>query len=389
MKQYSRVCANVNLNAASHNMEAMHALIKSDTKIFAVIKTDGYGHGAVEIAHEIEGLDYLYGFCVATVEEGTILRRHAVKKPILILGYTFPEQYEELIMQDISLAVFSYEMAQQLSDTASKMNKNVAIHIAIDTGMSRIGYQVDEKSRDEIVRISKLPHMIMQGIFTHFAKADETDKTNTYGQMQLFYKMINMCKDKSIVFQYVHCSNSAGIVDLPEANMDIVRAGITLYGLWPSNEIQKERLKLLPLLELKSHVSHVKDLEEGREISYGGTFITDKKMRIATIPVGYGDGYPRGLSNKGYVLIKGEPARILGRVCMDQFMVDVSNIENVSAGTEVTLVGKDGNSEITIEELSDLSGRFNYEFACNLGKRIPRVYYKDNKIVSTKDYFME
>lgn len=389
MKQYSRVYASVDLDAALWNMEAMHKLLKSDTKMFAVIKTDGYGHGAVEIAHKIQGLDYLHGFCVATVEEALILRRHEVTKPILILGYTFPEQYEDMILHDIRPAVITLEMAKLLSKTAVRLDNKCYVHIKTDTGMSRIGYQVCEEAACEIAQIAALPNIVMEGIFTHFARADETKKDSAHAQFEKFQQMIQLCKDKGVTFIYHHCSNSAGIIDLPEVNMDIVRAGITLYGLWPSDEVQKDRIDLHPLMSLKSHVVYVKELPKGREISYGGTFVTDKDMKIATIPVGYGDGYPRGLSNKGYVLIHGQKAKILGRVCMDQFMVDVTNIADVTIGTEVTLLGKDGTMTITMEELGDLSGRFNYEFACDMGKRVPRVFTENGQITSTKDYFME
>lgn len=389
MKEYSRVYASVNLDAARANMEAMHMLLNKDTKMYAVIKTDGYGHGAVELAHELEELPYLLGFCVATVEEGIILRRHGVKKQILILGYTFEEQYEEVIEYDLRPAVFTWEMAEKLSCEAGKQGKCVAVHIAIDTGMSRIGYQADEKSADEIARISTLPHIIMEGVFTHFSKADEADKTSAHEQEQEFRKMIKMCEERGVTFTYRHCSNSAGIIDLPEANLDAVRAGITLYGLWPSDEVLKERITLAPLMEIKSRVSYVKMLPAGREISYGGTYVTTADTLVATIPVGYGDGYPRSLSGKGYVLIHGQKAPILGRVCMDQFMVDVTDIPDVTIGTEVTLAGHDNGAELTIEELGELSGRFNYEFVCDLGKRIPRVFLKGGRVVGTKDYFAE
>lgn len=388
-KKYSRVHANIDLDAASYNMDAMHQLLKEGTKMFAVIKTDGYGHGAVEIAHKIEALDYLFGYCVATVEEAMILRRHEVKKPVLILGYTFPEQYATIVANEIRPTVISYEMAKQLSDEAVKQNKNCYVHIKADTGMSRIGYQVTEESAEEIAQIAALPNIVMEGIFTHFARADETDKTAARHQYELFCKMIGLCEKKNVTFLMHHCSNSAGIVDLPEYNMDAVRAGITLYGLWPSDEVHKERICLHPLLELKSQVAFVKQLSPGREISYGGTYVVQKEMTVATIPVGYGDGYPRGLSNKGYVLIHGQEAPILGRVCMDQFMVDVTDIADVHTGTEVTLVGKDGEKQITLEELGELSGRFNYEFACDLGRRIPRVYYENGKRVFARDYFGE
>ena len=389
MKTYSRVYAKINLDAICHNMEAMHAKLKEGTKMFAVIKTDGYGHGAIEIANTSEGLDYLFGFCVATVEEGLILRRHGVKKPILILGYTFEDQYEDIILNDLRPAVFTMEMAKSFSDIATSLNHDVKIHIKIDTGMSRIGLQVREENAKLIAQIAALPHIIVEGIFTHFAKADEYDKTSANHQIELFKHMIELTEREGVTIPYKHCSNSAGIVEIPAANMDIVRAGITLYGLWPSDEVDKSKIDLAPALELKSKISYVKTLEAGRQISYGGTYTTTKEERIATIPVGYGDGYPRSLSNKGYVLIHGKKAPICGRVCMDQFMVNVTDIPEVKTGDEVTLLGRDGSERITAEELGDLSKRFNYEFVCDLGKRIPRVFVKNGKIVSTRDYFSE
>lgn len=389
MKTYSRVYAKINLDAIRHNMEAMRVLLHEGTKIFAVIKTDGYGHGAVEIAEEIEELDYLFGFCTATVEEALILKRHGVKKPILILGYTFPDQYEEIILNEIRPTVFTLEMAEEFSKTAERLNRDVHVHIKIDTGMSRIGLQVEEESAEIIAQIAAMPHIIVEGIFTHFAKADETDKTSANHQITLFQKMIAMVEKEGISVPYKHCSNSAGIVELPQANMDLVRAGITLYGLWPSDEVDKSRIDLQPVLELKSKIAYIKKLETGRQISYGGTYTTTKEQMIATIPVGYGDGYARGLSNKGSVLIHGKRAPICGRVCMDQFMVDVTDIPEAKIGDEVTLIGTDGNDRITLEELGNLSGRFNYEFACDLGKRVPRVFYRNGKAVGTKDYFDE
>lgn len=389
MKQYSRVYASVDLDAALHNMEAMHKLLKKDTGIYAVIKTDGYGHGAVEIANKIERLSYLLGFCVATVEEGLILRRHGVKKPILVLGCTFAEQFEDMIVNDIRPTVFTLEMAEELSHIAVKVNRKCFIHVKVDTGMSRIGYQVSEEAAKEVAQMKALPNIVMEGIFTHFARADERDKTSAHMQYERFCEMIELCKREGVEFSYRHCSNSAGIVDLPECNMDAVRAGITLYGLWPSEEVLKERIDLCPLMEIKSRISYVKELPAGREISYGGTFVTNGPMRIATIPVGYGDGYPRSLSNKGYVLIHGKKAPILGRVCMDQFMADVTEIPEAKTGTTVTLLGRDMDARLTMEELGALSGRFNYEFACDVGKRIPRVFLEGGKIISTKDYFEE
>lgn len=387
MKKHSRVCANIDLDAIRFNMESMHQKIDPKTKIMAVVKTDGYGHGAIPIAREIESLDYLYGYAVATVEEGLMLRRSGIKKPILILGYIFPDQYEDVIEAEIDPSVFTLEMAQTLSDTAGKVGKICKIHFAIDTGMSRIGYQVTEEAADEMAQIARLPHMMVEGIFTHFARADETDKAFTFHQMEQFKKMIAMMDARNVTIPIHHCSNSAGIVEIPEANMNMVRAGITLYGLWPSDEVDKAAITLKPALELKSHVAYVKRLEAGRAISYGGTYTTETDRLIATIPVGYGDGYCRGLSNKGSVLIHGRRAPICGRICMDQFMADVTDIPDVQIGDEVTLIGKDGTEEITMEEVGTLSGRFNYEFVCDLGKRVPRVFYKGRMAIESQEYF--
>ena len=374
--QNSRVYAGVNLSAVLHNLEEMHKNINADTKIVAVIKTDGYGHGALPIAKAIEDVPYLWGYAVATVDEAMALVDDGRKKPILILGVSFYDQFEDIIRNDIRPCVCDYEVAKKLSQIAVSKNKKCHIHIKIDTGMSRIGFQVNEETADIIRDIAGLPNIEIEGIFTHFASADEVEKETTFCQMDLFKKMCQMLEDRGVCIPIKHCSNSAGIVDIPEANMNMVRAGIILYGLWPSDEVNKTRLDLQPAMSLKSHISYLKDLEPGRKISYGGTYITDKEQKIATIPVGYGDGYARTLSNKGYVLIRGQKAPVCGRICMDQFMVDVSHIEGVKVGDVVTLLGEDGNQCITMEELGDISGRFNYEFACLITPRVPRIYYK-------------
>lgn len=389
MNRYTRVRAVINLDAILYNMNSMHQNISEDTKIMAVIKADGYGHGAAEVAECIEHLDYLAGYAVETVEEGLILRNHGIKKPILILGYAFPDQYDELIAADMRPTVFTREMAQELSQAAGEMGVDCPIHFAVDTGMSRIGYQVTEEAADEMAQIARLPHIMVEGIFTHFARADEADKTSAEEQLALFEKMISMLEERGIKIPIKHCSNSAGIVELKEANMDMVRAGITLYGLWPSEEVRRDIIDLKPALSLITHVAYVKDLEAGRAISYGGTYVTKRPSRIATIPVGYADGYARGLSNKGAVLIHGKRAPICGRVCMDQFMVDVTDIPEVKMGDEVILIGSAGEETITMEEVGELSGRFNYEFVCNLGKRIPRVFRRNGKIIARKDHFSE
>lgn len=390
MKHYERVCAYVDLTAIHDNMDHMKANINKNTKMIGVIKADGYGHGAVPIAKELEPLDYMFGFATATIEEAMILRKCGIKKPILILGYTFPCSYEEMIKNQIRPAVFKLDMAQKMSEAAMRVGQKIMVHIKVDTAMSRIGIKPDESGLQFINQLKKLPGIEIEGIFTHFAKADEADKTAVFEQLKRYRDFLSEVeKQCQIKIPLKHCSNSAGIIELPDANMDIVRAGITLYGLWPSDEVDKGIVSLKPALSLKSHIVYIKTIEKGTQVSYGGTFEAEKQMRIATIPVGYADGYPRSLSNKGYVLIRGQKAQIIGRVCMDQFMVDVTDIEGVQEYDEVTLIGQDGDNHIFAEELGDLSGRFNYELVCDLGKRIPRVYLKDNKEILSRDYFSD
>ena len=387
MKTYSRVYAKIDLDAIAYNMEQMKQNIRPETKVMAVIKADGYGHGAVQIAEMMERWNYIWGFAVATLDEAVVLRTEGIQKPILVLGCVFPDQYMEMLKHEIRMNIYTEEMAESISRMAAREGKTAYMHIKLDTGMSRLGFGINEQSAETIKRISKMPNVNMEGIFTHFTKADEKDKSFTKKQIQEFVWMTERLKEKNVRFTYEHCSNSAGIIDVPEANFDIVRAGISTYGLYPSEEVDKTNVKLKPALALKSHVAFVKEIERGTPVSYGGTFVAKEKMKIATIPVGYADGYPRSLSIKGYVLIRGKKAPILGRVCMDQFMVDVTQIEGVSFGDKVTMIGKDGNEILPVEVLSELSGRFNYEFVCDLGKRIPRVYVRDGKIAEQVDYF--
>lgn len=387
MKQYNRVYAKIDLDAIAYNMEQMKIRIGDGAQLIAVIKTDGYGHGAVPIAELFEPVSYVWGYATASLDEAVQLRKAGIKKPILVLGCVFPDQYEEMIDHQVRCAVYTEEMARAISETAERLGKNALLHIKIDTGMGRIGFPVTENSADIIAEISKLPNIEMEGMFTHFAKADEWDKTYTLEQHKKFVWMKEALEAREISIPYVDCDNSAGIIDFPDLKHDLARAGISLYGMYPSDEVNKEAISLKPALELISHVAYVKDVEPGTSISYGGTFVAEKPMRVATIPVGYGDGYPRSLSNQGDVLIHGKRARILGRVCMDQFMVDVTDIPDVKFMDEVVLVGRSGEEFIPVEELSALSGRFNYEFVCCLGKRIPRVYFKDGKVIGQVDYF--
>ncbi|XME03131.1 alanine racemase [Lachnospiraceae bacterium C1.1] len=387
MGKYERVCATVDLDALHFNLESMKNNLAAGTKIMAVIKTNAYGHGAVQIAGEIEKTDYVYGFATATFEEAMELRSNGIAKPVLVLGYTFPESYEEMVKNDIRPAVFRLDQAEGFSEAAVNVGKKVYFHLAVDTAMSRIGVRPDEGSVQTVKTMAELPNVEMEGIFTHFSKADMKGRDNTLEQIRKFRNFVDMLKKNRIEFKIHHCSNSAGIVQYKEANMDMVRAGITLYGLWPSDEVRRDIIDLKPLLALKSHIVYIKYIEPGEAVSYGGTYTAESRRRVATIPVGYGDGYPRSLSNKGYVIIRGKKAPILGRVCMDQFMVDVTDIKDAAEGDEVTLIGKDGNEELSMELMGDLSGRFNYELACDLGRRIPRIYIKDGKAVEIRDEF--
>lgn len=379
MKKFERVKAVVSLDAIAHNFAEMKKNIAKGTKIVAVIKADGYGHGAEAIARLIEDYDYIWGFAVATPEEALQLRTFGVKKPILILGIVFEEYFTQMIAKEIRLAVCTYEMAQKLSEEAQRQGRDVHIHIGLDTGMSRIGFADRQESVEEIKKISQLPNLKIEGMFTHFARADETDRSPAIDQLNRYLNFAKLLEDAGIQIPMKHCSNSAGIIRVPEANLNAVRAGITIYGIYPSNEVERDIVKLIPAMELKSHISYIKTVEPGAAFSYGGTFTAKKEMKVATIPVGYADGYPRSLSNKGWVLIHGKKAPILGRVCMDQFMVDITKIPDAKAGDEVTLIGKDGKEFISIEKFGDLSGRFSYEFACDISKRVPRVYIKDGK----------
>ena len=383
--QYQRGYVEVNLDHIIENLENMKSHIASDTKILAVIKTDGYGHGGIPIARNIEHLDYLFGFAVATAEEAFELRDAGVTKPILVLSYTFPYAYERLIREDIRITVFRKDTLEELSKIGSNLGKAAKVHIKVDTGMGRIGIMPDEQGEAFVKTATEMKNLEMEGIYTHFACADEADLTSAKSQIAMFKEFVTKVeKELDIRIPIHHCSNSAGILALPEANMNLVRAGITLYGLMPSAEVEKADMVLWPALSLKSHIVYVKELKKGQTVSYGSTYVAEDTVRVATIPLGYGDGYPRSLSSRGYVLIHGKKAPILGRICMDQFMVDVTDIKEAKEGDLVTLIGSDGEEAITADALGELSGRFNYELVCDLNQRLPRVYIKDNKVIDVK-----
>lgn len=374
MKKYGRVWAEIDLDAVAENYQAMRNNICEETKMIAVVKTDGYGHGAVPVSKLLEPLDYIWGFAVATAEEAYELRKNGIAKPVLILGYTFAEDYERLAQEEIRPAVFKYDMAEQMSEAALAAGRKLSIHLVLDTGMTRIGFADTEASVQEILKIRALPGIEIEGMFTHFARADELDKSHAREQARRYIRFSKRLEEAGVSIPLKHCSNSAAILEMPEVNMDLVRPGITGYGIYPSDEVSRERISLRAAMSLKSHVVFIKEVEAGVPVSYGGTYVTERTTRIATIPVGYGDGYPRSLSNKGWVLIRGKKAPILGRVCMDQFMVDVTEIPEAKELDEAVLMGESEGAFLGVDELGKLSGRFPYEFVCDIGKRVPRVY---------------
>ena len=380
---YRRTYAKVSLDAVESNIN--NVIEKTKTKVLGVIKADAYGHGAVEIAHLLKDKCAFFG--VACIEEAVELRKSGIENPILLLGYTSPNVYDLAVKYDIRVAIFSEETAAALSKEAKKQGKTVPFHFALDTGMSRIGFQITEQSALECQRICRMPNIEAEGMFSHFATADEADLSKALAQREAFKRFDSMLKSLGINIPIKHLNNSAGLMNFDEY-FDMVRSGIITYGLYPSEDVDKSLLKITPAMEWITHISHIKTLEPGREISYGGIFKTQKPTRVATIPVGYADGYPRSLSNNFRVIVNGKFAPILGRVCMDQFMVDITNIDGVNVEDKVTLFGKDGDCEIPIEEIANASGSFNYEFACRLSRRVPRVYYYNSKEIKEVNYLL-
>lgn len=386
--QFDRVYAGVNLDYVGENIDSIASNLKPDTGIIAVIKTDAYGHGALPIAKELEHKDVVFGYGVATAEEALQLKNNGIRKPIIIIGYSFPSAYEEMIVRDVRLTVFTPEMLEEINSIAKRLGLIARVHIKVDTGMSRIGIYPDDEGLSFVQTALGYTNIRVEGIFTHLARADEEDKKYALGQLTRFQDFVDRVKEElGFSFDIVHCLNSAGIIELNEYCDTCVRAGIIMYGMWPSDEVRRDIIALKPLLSLKSHITFIKKVPAGVQISYGGTYETDSETVVATVPVGYGDGYPRSLSNKGYVLVRGMRVPIIGRVCMDQFMIDVSLVPGVSTFDEVTLIGTDGKECITMEDLQHWSGMLNYELACLIGKRVPRVYTKNGEIKYTRDFF--
>ena len=380
---YFRTQAKIDLDAVEYNCNNVRAKLPDGCRLLGVIKADAYGHGAVELAHLLDGKCDFFG--VACIEEAVELKKAGVKAPVLILGYVDPNVYDLVVKYDVRIPIFSMESAVALSDEAVRQGKTVPFHFCIDTGMSRIGFQVNEQSADICKEITTLPNIEAEGLFSHFATADESDLTKALAQREKYKAFVKMLEDRGVNIPVKHLNNSAGIINFDEY-FDMCRMGIILYGLYPSEEVDKSLLDIKPVMSWLTHITHIKTLEAGREISYGGTYKTTEPRVIATIPVGYADGYPRCLSNKGRVIINGQYANIVGRVCMDQFMVDVTDVKGVDLNSTVTLVGRDGDACLSMEEVSNSAHSFNYELPCRVARRVPRVYYKNGEIVKVVNY---
>lgn len=389
MFENMRAFAEINLDSIRQNVLNIQNHIGDSAKILAIIKADGYGHGSIPIAKYLSREKLVYGFGVSTVREAVVLRKAGINMPILILGYVFPADFETVIRYCITTTVFQLETAKALSDKALKCGETACIHIKIDTGMGRIGFTPGEKALDDIEEITKLPNLSVEGIFTHFACADCKDKTSAYAQLDLFRKINRDLEEKGIIIPIKHACNSAGIIEFDDNHFDLVRAGIILYGLYPSDEVDKSKVILSPAMSIKSRVSYVKTVPAGTPISYGSIYVTESERKIATISIGYADGIMRNLTGKGEVIIRGKRAKIVGKICMDQMMADVTDIENVSQGDVVTVIGRDGDEEITMEEISEKAGTFNYEFVCGFQRRVPRIYIENGHIIKILDYLEE
>lgn len=384
VREYYRVRADISLDAITRNAEEIRKHLRSGVKLAAVIKADGYGHGAVPVAEALfETADW---FAVSNIEEALELRACGIKKPILTLGYTAPLQLEDAIRNDITLTLCDTEAAEEMSEAALRMGMTAKVHIKVDTGMGRIGFPAEEASAIQAAAASRLPNIKATGVYTHFARADERERAATDLQYKKFTDFISILEKQGVTGLLRHAENSAAILCMPEYQLDMVRLGISLYGMYPSGDVTPENIRLQPAMELKSHVAFLKTVPAGTAIGYNATYVTKETRRIATVPVGYGDGYPRALSNSGRVLIHGKSVPIVGRVCMDQMMVDVTEVPETKRGDAVTLMGRDGEEQITAEEIGALSHSFHYEMVCNVGKRIPRVYYQNGEAIGARHF---
>ncbi|WP_421903373.1 alanine racemase [Maridesulfovibrio sp.] len=375
-KAFAPIWAEVDLSSIRHNFEEVQRLVKNQPRIMAVVKADAYGHGLTKTADCLNkaGADY---FAIARLDEAIALRNHGIEKPILILGYTPPEATEELLNYNITQTVFSNDYASELNKAASQAGKKLKIHIKVDTGMGRLGI-VDESNHEALLEsvsaINWLPNLEVEGLFTHFAASDEADKTSALEQLRLFKSIITDIERRGINIPLKHAANSAAIIDLPESYLDMVRPGIMLYGLYPSNGVHQQNADLKPAMQIKARIAQIKEVPAGFRISYGHTYTTPSATKLATIPLGYADGYRRQLSSAGKVLVHGQQAPIVGRVCMDQSVIDVGKIKNVKAGDEVVIIGRQEHAEIPAERMACELGTINYEIVSTLMARVPRIY---------------
>ncbi len=386
MKLSRPVWAEINLDNLAHNMKETRRITRKDTLITAVIKADGYGHGAVSIGQTL--LDNgANRFAVATLSEAIQLRIAFQNVEIMVLGYTPQAQAEEVIRHNIIQTIYSLEQAKAFSQSAVDLNKKVTIHIKIDTGMNRLGMQDSDNLTEEILEMSQLEGLVIEGIFTHFAMADETNKDFTIKQVKKFNHTITSLEKEGLIIPIKHVSNSAAIIDLPQFNMDMVRAGIMLYGLYPSKQVNQQNVSLKEVMCLKAKVSQVKNIEVDSGVGYGLKYICDKPTQVATLPIGYADGFTRMLSGKAEVLVNGIKVPILGNICMDQCIIDVTGLD-VKMGDEVVLYGGNNPNGISIDSVSDLLNTINYEIVCMVDKRVPRVYIEHEKAILAKDYVL-
>ena len=377
-ESYYRCVAKINLSAIEHNLSEIKKCLNPDVKLLAVIKADSYGHGSVPVSKTIEdNIDY---FGVTSIDEAIEVRLEGISKPVLALSYIPPRRFSDVIDNDITATIYDLNDAVLLSRAAAEKGKNAKIHIAVDTGMGRIGLTPDKKGADTAAEIAKLSNIFIEGVFSHYACADSADKSDAALQTALFDKFIDLLSDRGINPPIKHICNSAGTVEFSK-QYDMCRVGVLLYGLYPSDEVDKTKLRLLPAMEIVSHVVHVKTVPAGYKIGYGHIYEAPSERVIATVSIGYADGYSRSCTGQGYVLIKGKKAPVVGKVCMDQIMVDVSDIDDVRVGERAVIMGVSNRSTITAEELGAMSNSFNYEVICNFTKRVARLYYKDGKLV--------
>ena len=374
----------IDLDAILANFDAIAE--KTKVPVMAVVKADAYGHGAIQVARLLQGRCAFFG--VSSLLEATELRRAGLTTPILILGHTPTSAFPAVIREGIRPTIFRWEDAVALSEAAVAAGIPAPFHYAVDTGMSRLGFPSTEESADLCAEIAKLPGLVTEGCFSHFATADCEDLSRSRAQAQRFDAFCAMLKERGVEIAIRHLNNSAGLMNF-DTHYEMVRSGIVTYGMYPSEEVSPELLDLKPALQFLSKVTFVKTLPAGREISYGGTYTTTRDTLVATVPVGYADGYRRSLSGKFYCLVHGKKAPILGRICMDQMMVDVTEIPQTKPGDRVTLVGTDGEETITMEQIAAAADSFNYEFVCGISRRVPRIYVSGGKNIHSVHYLTD